>query len=232
MRMARIVIEESLIPPRRGDEDDETLIAAMRAFAVVGTIGIVIAALTGRIALAVDSAHNICEVPILGSNRIARLMEVEDRSHIWTCLILPLVPALSACAAIGVAAVFLAFGQQNETLYAVWIACIVELLSLVTNGYFAKRLHSHHRDAEADANVVAAVRHLVGDTGAAAVAFVAYLIIWIAQDYVWLDPVAAYIGLGLIVGFHIEPIKKSLRAFWHHQQPGHSGCVNSPPSQC
>lgn len=215
-----------------GDESDETLTKAIFTFAVLGAAGLIVALFTGRIALAVDSFHNLCEAPILGINRGARRREGEVRSRRWTCCILPLAPAISAFAAIVVAALFLFVAETNEELQGVWLACLLCLMSVGVNAFFAKKLHGHHHHDHSDSNVITAKLHLIGDMSASGVAAVAYFVIGATQGNTWLDPAAAILGIGLIVGFHVRPIMNSVSEFRRHQLPGHTGCVNSPPPQC
>ncbi|HUC87278.1 MAG TPA: cation transporter [Candidatus Saccharimonadales bacterium] len=210
---------------RHGDSSDQTLWWAMVAFGLLGALQLTIAFLSVRIALAVDGLHNLSEISILGINRTARRLEGKSLGRVWTCWILPLAPAFSAILSVVGAIALLTLVHGYHTTDGVWLAFGLELASLTTNGWFALRLHAGH--SHDDANLVTAVAHLAGDSAVAGLAMVAYLIIALSQGNTYLDPIAAGVGVLIIVAVHIKPIRNSLREFRRHRRPEHD-CLHTP----
>lgn len=209
-----------------GDASDKTLRQAIVVFGLLGSLQLLTALAGNRIALAVDGAHNLAEAPILGLNRWGRRMEGKKLSRLMTCYILPLVPALSAVAAIATVGLFFLLDASHNTDSGVWLAFGLACVSVATNWHYAHKLHSHAHD---DGNAVAAKLHLFGDMGASGLAAVAYLGIAVSHGNVWLDPVAAILGVLVVILVHIKPITNSLKEFYRHQ--GEHNCANSP-SHC
>ncbi len=210
------------------DASDKTLGRAIKVFLLLGTLQLLVAVLGGRIALAVDGAHNMAEAPILGLNRWARRKEGQKLSRLMTCYILPLAPALSALAAIAAACLFFLIESSHETAsVGIWLAFVLAGSSFAVNWHYASKLHSHAHD---DSNAVAAKFHLFGDMAASGLATLAYLLIGLSKSNFWLDPIAAILGVVIITVVHIKPIKNSLVEFKRHHGV-HDNCVNSP-SHC
>jgi Co/Zn/Cd efflux system component len=214
--------------PRPGDAADRTFGRAMAVFGLLGAAQLVTALVSGRIALAVDGLHNIGEVPTLGVNRKARKMEQRVLGRIWTCWILPLAPTVSSLLSVVGAAVLLALARNYQATEAIWLAFGLELASLAANGLFAKKFHAGH--THDDANVATAVAHLAGDSAVSGLGMLAYLIIGLSGGNTLLDPIAAVVGVVIIVGVHLKPIRNSLREFRKHRQPGHECKSNHDPA--
>lgn len=199
----------------------------MFVFGVLGALQLAVAVIGGRIALAVDGAHNLAESPILGLNRWARRMEGKSLPRVMTCYLLPLTPAISAVTAIAAAALFFVIEEPTSVSHGIWLACGLASISCAVNWRYAHKLHSHSHD---DSNAIAAKMHLFGDMAASGLAAIAYFGIGVSSGNLWLDPAAAIAGVLVIGAVHVKPIMNSLQEFMRHRGP-HDHCVNSP-SHC
>lgn len=204
---------------RHGDGSDKTLSWAMLAFGLLGLIQLAVALSSGRFALTVDGLHNVGEVPTLGINRYARRAEHSARKPVLTCWVLPLAPWFSSVLSVGGAIVLFAVADGYHNTNMVWLAAGLSLLSMMTNLGFARGLHAHHHDD--DANSFAAIMHLAGDTLASGLAVIAYVVIGLTGGNIWADPAAGLFGALIIAYVHRKPMINSIREFRRHRVPGH-----------
>lgn len=174
------------------------LLAAIVAFGLLGTMQVGIGVLFGRVALAVDGAHNLADVPALWLNRVAQHHAVTPRQRAWIALI-------SAASSVVASAVFLLAESGDSSHSEVPLAVALSITSVAVNGVFAHKLHRHSHDL----NSRMARRHLYGDMASSLLAVFAYTIILLTNNAAWLDTAAATAGVVIIAVVHVGPAKQA-----------------------